>query len=190
MTAASMKAGSFPFAEGLAPRIVVVMGVSGTGKSTVADGLHNLLGWPFQEGDALHPKSNVEKMAAGVPLTDEDRWPWLDTCRDWISERAKEGRGGVLTCSALKRIYRDRLRSSGVDITFLFLAIPEDVISARLQRREGHFMPASLLPSQFATLEEPDADEHVLVLPLTPTPAEQIADAVEALRQDQIVRSR
>ncbi|ARW17656.1 thermoresistant gluconokinase [Komagataeibacter europaeus] len=170
--------------QGIRPLVLVIMGVSGCGKTTLAEGLHNLLGWPYQEGDMLHPRVNVEKMAAGIPLTDADRLPWLQACHKWLLGRVASGQGGILTCSALKRSYRDLLRADGAaDIVFVYLEIPEDVLAERLQRRRGHYMPPSLLPSQLATLEPPTADEHPLVVHLEETPADLIAETIGLLRQ-------
>lgn len=170
-----------------APRVVVVMGVAGSGKSTVAAGLHSLLGWPFMEGDSLHPDSNVSKMSAGDPLTDEDREPWLDQCRVWLDACAASGTGGILSCSALKRAYRDRLRSGGTRPVFIFLRVERDVLADRLKRRRGHFMPVSLLGSQMETLEPPDHDEDVIELDASGTPAEEIRRVILALRQTDLV---
>lgn len=175
---------SQPVAQGISPRVVVVMGVSGSGKTMIAEGLHNLLGWPFQEGDDLHPRANIEKMSEGRPLTDEDRRPWLDACRAWLDRQATSGQGGIMSCSALRRVYRDDLRAGGTDITFLYLAVPEDVLVQRFLRRKGHFMPLALLPSQIETLEPPGPDEHAITLEVSGTPAEGIARALEALRED------
>ncbi|WP_282759429.1 gluconokinase [Komagataeibacter saccharivorans] len=170
--------------QGIQPLVLVVMGVSGCGKTTLAEGLHNLLGWPYQEGDLLHPRANVQKMAAGIPLTDADRTPWLEACHTWLLERVKSGQGGILTCSALKRSYRDLLRADGAaDIVFVYLEIPESTLYDRLRRRRGHYMPASLLPSQLATLEPPTADEHPVVVHLEATPAELIAETLGLLKQ-------
>ncbi|ACI52110.1 carbohydrate kinase, thermoresistant glucokinase family [Gluconacetobacter diazotrophicus PA1 5] len=172
-----------PEAAGIRPQILVIMGVSGCGKTTVAEGLHNILGWPYQEGDLLHPRANVEKMAAGIPLTDEDRWPWLAQCRAWIEARIRDGGGGILTCSALKRAYRDVLRQGDMDpVVFVYLKVPESILKARLARRTGHYMPPSLLPSQLATLEEPTADEHALVIESENAPAEVIAKTIGQLK--------
>jgi carbohydrate kinase (thermoresistant glucokinase family) len=143
-----------------APVVLVVMGVSGSGKTTVARDVAARLGWPFQEGDDLHPAANVAKMRAGQPLDDEDRWPWLAAVAAWIGARLAAGQSGVITCSALRRVYRDRLRRPGV--RFVHLHAPRDVLAARLAGRHGHYMPASLLDSQLATLEEPGDDEHPL----------------------------
>ena len=143
----------------MAPPIIVVTGVSGSGKSTVATLLARSLGLPFCEGDALHPPANVAKMAAGTPLDDRDRAPWLARVHDWM--RAHPA-GGVVSCSALRRRYRDRL-SEGLEPppAFVLLDPPREVLARRLAARQGHFMPASLLDSQLATLERPAADEPV-----------------------------
>ncbi len=133
--------------------IIVVMGVSGVGKSTVAKGISTHLGWEFAEGDAFHPQANIDKMAAGHALDDEDRWPWLRLLRDWMSDQIAAGRSAVVTCSALKRSYRDLLREAGPEVRFLHLAASEKLIGERLQQRKGHFMPTSLLHSQFDALE-------------------------------------
>ena len=145
-------------------RILVVMGVSGSGKSTVALALRDRLGWPFQEGDALHPPRNVDKMRAGIPLDDADRAPWRDACRAWIEARHDAGEPGILTCSALKRSYRDRLSDGLPDVWFLYLKVPEAQLRDRLAHREHHYMPGSLLPTQLRTLEEPGADERVITV--------------------------
>jgi gluconokinase len=161
--------------------ILIVMGVAGTGKSTVAGLLAERLNWEFQEGDALHPPANVAKMSAGIPLTDEDRWPWLDAIGAWIKEKTQRGEPGILTCSALKRSYRDRLR--GPNVIFVFLNGPREVIAARMARRADHFMPPALLNSQLATLEPPTADENVLAVDLGTTPADEVAEVLHALEQ-------
>jgi carbohydrate kinase (thermoresistant glucokinase family) len=154
-------------------RVLVVMGVSGSGKSTVAGLLASRLGWDLAEGDALHPEANVAKMAAGNPLTDDDRWPWLDRVADWVDARLDSGGNGVITCSALKRSYRDRIDRRGSGVQFVYLRVDRAELEARVERREGHFMPASLLESQLATLEEPGQDE-----PAIRVVAEDEADAV------------
>jgi gluconokinase len=159
--------------------ILVVMGVAGTGKSTVAGLLAERLNWEFQEGDALHPPANVAKMSSGTPLTDEDRWPWLDAIATWIKEKSRRGEPGILTCSALKRSYRDRLR--GPNVIFVFLNGSREVITARMASRADHFMPPALLDSQFAALEPPTADENVLEINLAATPAEEVAEVLRAL---------
>jgi len=169
-----------PVARGVKPRVLVVMGVSGSGKTTIAEGLKNTLDWPYEEGDRLHPAANVEKMSAGIPLTDEDRWPWLDKCRVWIDANAATG--GILTCSALKRSYRDLLRKDGAEVLFVYLKVPDFMLRDRLEHRKGHYMPASLLMSQLQTLEEPGADEPVLEVNVQHTPAEAVAYVIGALR--------
>ena len=152
--------------------VLVFMGPSGTGKSTVAALLAGRLGWDLQEGDDLHPASNVAKMAAGHALTDDDRWPWLDRVADWIDGRVAAGRPGVITCSALKRRYRDVLRRENV--TFVLLMGDPAIVRDRLTRRQGHFMPPALLTSQFDALEMPDADEQAVRIDLDLTPQQQV----------------
>lgn len=144
---------------------VFLMGVAGAGKTTVGRVLADRLGMDFQEGDALHPASNVAKLRAGVALDDEDRRPWLDAVADWIGSRIAERAGGVVSCSALRRAYRDRLRTAGgADLPFILLDVGEAILRDRLSRRRGHFMPAALLASQLATLERPAPGERALVL--------------------------
>jgi gluconokinase len=145
-------------------RIVVVMGVSGVGKSTVGQGLATALGWPYAEGDAFHPEANVAKMAAGVPLTDEDRWPWLRGIGAWMSAEVAAGRSAVVTCSALRRSYRDLLREDRPEVVFCHLTADPDLIGTRLGHRTDHYMPASLLPSQMAALEPLGPDEPGVVV--------------------------
>lgn len=141
------------------PDIVVVMGVSGSGKTTVATGLAAAMGWAFAEGDDFHPAANVEKMRSGVALTDEDRWPWLETIGAWISGKEAAGESAVVTCSALRRAYRDVLRRDRPHVRFLHVEAPGAVIADRVEHRAGHYMPPSLLPSQLATLEPLAPDE-------------------------------
>lgn len=141
-----------------APRFIVVMGVSGSGKTTVGRALASALGWPFHEGDAYHPAANVEKMARGEALTDEDRAPWLAALRALIASVLRAGTHGVLACSALRHSYRKALVPASVrrgEVRFVFLDVPAEVLRERLAHRSGHYMPASLLPSQLATLEPP-----------------------------------
>ena len=143
-----------------APCALVIMGVSGSGKTTIADKLAERLGWTCEDGDKYHPKSNVEKMSAGHPLTDEDRWPWLNAIADEI-ERVCRARGHVVVaCSALKRIYRDVLLRGRDDVRIVFLNGTQKLIANRLAARKGHFMPPGLLDSQFRTLEPPGPDEN------------------------------
>ena len=142
-----------------APDVIVVMGVSGSGKTTVATGLATAMGWEFAEGDDFHPVVNVEKMRNGVALTDHDRWPWLETIGAWISAKEAAGESAVVTCSALRRAYRDVLRRDRPQVRFLHVEAPRTVIADRVEQREGHYMPPSLVPSQLATLEPLAADE-------------------------------
>ena len=159
--------------------VLVIMGVSGSGKSTVAGILAGQLGWDLEEGDDLHPAENVAKMASGIPLTDEDRWPWLDTIASWIIEHTMAGIPGIITCSALKKIYRDRLREKNV--VFVHLAGSKEQIGRRLTARMDHYMPPSLLDSQIATLEPPGPDENTIVVDVGRTPAEEAAEVVRRL---------
>src|SRR2546425_4323144 len=133
--------------------ILVVMGVSGSGKTTIAKALADRLGWAFEEGDDLHPGSDVTKMHSGHPLDDRDRWPWLEKVAGWIDGWRQAGKSGVITCSALKRSYRDFLARGRPEVRLLYLHGDIELIAARLAARRGHFMPASLLGSQLATLE-------------------------------------
>ena len=166
------------------PRVLICMGVSGAGKSTVALLVDKLLGWPFQEGDELHSPENVEKMRQGTPLTDEDRWPWIDRCRDWIDGRlAADGRG-LITCSALRRAYRERLIGAHKDaVRILYLRASREILLDRLQHRTGHYMPVSLLDSQLHTLEEPASDENPIVVDVEQTPDEMIREILRKLRE-------
>jgi gluconokinase len=138
---------------------VVVMGVSGSGKSTVAAGLVDRLGCAFAEGDDFHPPANVAKMRAGMPLDDDDRWPWLRRLAAWIGEHEQAGRNAVVTCSALKRSYRDLLRDGHPSVWFAHVTVDPDLLRQRVQKRSGHYMPPSLLDSQLATLEPLQDDE-------------------------------
>jgi gluconokinase len=145
-----------------APCALIVMGVAGSGKSTIGETLAARLGWAFEDGDRFHPASNVAKMSAGQPLTDEDRWPWLRAIADEIDRLCAAGERAVVACSALRRIYRDILVHGRNDIRIIYLDGTQQLIGDRLGRRKGHFMPAGLLESQFKTLEPPTRDEHPL----------------------------
>ena len=160
--------------------ILVVMGVAGSGKTTIARMLADRLGWRFQEGDALHPPANVAKMSAGTPLTDEDRWPWLHAIAAVIDGWRAEGASGIVTCSALKRAYRAILAGGRPDVRIVHLAGDKALIAARMAARKGHFMPTALLDSQFATLEPPGAEENPIVVDIAPGP-EAIVAGLEAL---------
>ena len=149
-------------------RRIVIMGVSGCGKSSVGAGLAERLGIPYRDGDDLHPAANVDKMRAGVPLTDDDRWPWLDRVATVLRDEAPV----IVGCSALRRVYRDRIRqSAGGPVTFIHLAGDRAVIAERMAARTGHYMPTTLLDSQFATLEPPGSDEALTVDIDQPLPA-------------------
>jgi gluconokinase len=161
---------------------LIVMGVSGSGKTTVAELIAKRLGWPFMEGDRLHPKANVEKMRQGIPLTDADRAPWLDRIGEELKSWAAEGRSGVMTCSALKRAYRDRIRIARPDVRFVYLKGSLALIEARVAARHHEYMPASLLQSQFDTLEEPTPDEPgVVTIDAAGSADEEAAAAIAAL---------
>ena len=163
------------------PSVVVVMGVSGCGKSTIASMLAHRLNWIFEEGDWFHPPSNVEKMHNGVPLTDEDRWPWLHGIAAWIDATRRVGNHGTVACSALKRAYRDILVGERPDVRIVYLKGGRDLIARRLAARDGHFMPPSLLESQFAILEEPQPDEHPIVVSIAPHPRQIVEEIVKRL---------
>jgi gluconokinase len=158
--------------------IYVVMGVSGSGKSLIGDGLAHALGVQHVEGDAYHPPANLLRMAAGIPLTDADRQGWLTALADRIAEAKRAGVGLVVSCSALRRRYRDVLRAGASDIRFIYLKGSRELIAARLAVRRGHFMPLSLLDSQLATLEEPWPDERAWVYDIAPAPESIVADIV------------
>ncbi|MFD9816684.1 gluconokinase [Streptomyces sp. NPDC059080] len=162
------------------PHVIVVMGVAGTGKTTIGPLVAEALGVPYAEGDAFHPPANIAKMTAGTPLDDADRGPWLDAIGAWAHERA--GRGGVVSCSALKRGYRDRLRAAAPEVVFLHLTGDRALIERRMAERKGHFMPAALLDSQFATLEPLGGDERGVAVDVSGTPEEIAARAADALR--------
>ena len=161
--------------------ILLLMGVSGSGKSTLAEELVHRLGWRMQEGDALHPPANVAKMARGEALTDEDRAPWLDAIGRVIDGWRAAGRAGIVTCSALKRAYRDRLRAGRPELVFVYLHGEKQLIHDRLAHRRGHFMPAALLDSQIATLEAPAADEHAISLAVDRPPAALATELLDSL---------
>ena len=157
---------------------IVVMGVSGSGKTTIAERLAGRLGWRLLEGDRFHPPANVAKMAAGTPLTDDDRWPWLRAIADTMGQ----GGDAVVACSALKRAYRDVLRAGQADVRFVHLRGGRSVIAARMAARHDHFMPPALLDSQLATLEEPAADERAIVVDVDGTPEAIVERVLEELR--------
>ena len=161
------------------PVVLVVMGVSGAGKTTVGKLLAERLGWAFEEGDSLHPLANVRKMEAGIPLTDDDRWPWLARVADWVDGQLDSGKDGVITCSALKRSYRTLINRRGSGVEFVYLAVSKSELEERVTNRPEHFMPASLLDSQLAVLE----------VPVDPEPAiREQADADAILVVDRVLR--
>lgn len=162
-------------------RLIVVMGVSGSGKSTLAEGLSRRLGWPFCEGDALHPASNIAKMSRGEPLTDDDRWPWLDAVGQWLDECTEAGTKAVVTCSALRRRYRDVLREGRPGVRFCHVVAPEETVRSRLGRRQGHYMPAGLLPSQLEALEPLQPDEPGVTVTADGDPGSVLDEALRRL---------
>ncbi|TML32673.1 MAG: gluconokinase [Actinobacteria bacterium] len=157
------------------------MGVSGSGKTTVGAMLAGRLHWVYAEADDFHPLANIEKMAAGHPLTDEDRKPWLAAIGAWIDKQIEAGQPGVVTCSALKRAYRDELRAGRPEVRLVYLHGDRDLIAARLASRHGHFFHADMLDTQFRDLEEPTPEEQVLVVPISGTPAEIVAEILADL---------
>ncbi len=162
--------------------VVVLMGVCGSGKTEVGRRLADRLGCDFLDGDDFHPSTNVEKMRSGIPLTDADRWPWLDHLAAEITSRHETERGGVVACSALARRYRDRLGLARPGIVLVHLDGSRDLLAARLAARQGHFMPPGLLDSQLATLERPAADERALEIDVAASPdaiSERIAEAIK-----------
>ena len=163
------------------PMIVVVMGVSGSGKTTIAKLLAETLGWQFQEGDTLHPPENVEKMSAGIPLTDADRLPWLRKIAETIDGWRACGESGVITCSSLKRSYRDIIVGDRPDVRLVYLKGSHDLIRQRMAARHGHFMPPTLLDSQFSTLEEPSPDENAIVVDIGGEPQKIVREIANRL---------
>src|SRR6266702_1659251 len=165
--------------NGETPCALIVMGVSGSGKSTIADGLAERLRWTSEDGDRFHPASNVAKMSAGHPLTDEDRWPWLQAIADEIDRVCKAGEHAVIACSALKRAYRDVLVHGRNDVRIIYLKGTQELIAGRLASRKGHFMPPGLLASQFKTLEPPDVDEKPVTVSID-APVETVVGDIMA----------
>ncbi len=164
------------------PEVLVLMGVSGCGKTTVAAILSGRLDWPFEEGDALHPPANVEKMRSGHPLDDADRKPWLETVATWVEECLDAGSNGLITCSALKRSYREIINRRGSQgVKFVYLHGSRELIAERLATRHGHFMPPTLLDSQFATLEEPGPDERAVRVEIGGSPSSIANTIIEKL---------
>jgi gluconokinase len=162
---------------------IVVMGVSGSGKSTVGAALAARLGVEFEDGDDLHPQANIAKMSAGIPLTDDDRWPWLDAVGDWLASRP----AGVVACSALRRVYRDRIRARVPSAYVVHLAGDRETIAARQAARRGHFMPPALEASQFATLEPLEADEAGVTLDVALS-VDALVELAAQRAQDEVAR--
>jgi gluconokinase len=163
------------------PLVIVLMGVSGSGKSTTGAALSRKLGWPFRDADTFHPPANVAKMSRGAPLTDEDRWPWLAAIAQWIDARCQAGERGIVSCSALKRTYRSRIIGTRSGVRLVYLKGDMALVGRRLQARKGHFMPASLLESQFAVLEEPQAEERALTVSIAMSPRRVVGTIIERL---------
>lgn len=163
------------------PLVLVVMGVSGSGKTTVGRALAERLGWPFFEGDDLHPDANVKKMEGGEPLADADRQPWLEEIRDLVARLLAEGRSGVVACSALKRAYRELIREGGDAVRFVYLRGERAQIRERIEQRKDHYMPSELLGSQFDALEEPTPDENVLEVSIEGSPEATAREVVRRL---------
>jgi gluconokinase len=172
-----------------APAVMIVMGVSGSGKSTLGALLARRLNWEFEDADWLHPASNVDKMHSGIPLTDADRLPWLDAVATWIDDTRRSGGHAVVACSALKRRYRDILIGERTDVRLVYLKGEETLIARRIATRHEHFMPPSLLHSQFEALEEPGADEAPVTVSIEPQPRQIVAQILSALALVEDVRN-
>lgn len=163
--------------------VIVVMGVSGSGKTTLGRSLADRTGWPFLDADDLHSAEAITRMAAGIPLTDADRWPWLDRVAAWIAARREVGEPGVVACSALKRSYRDRLRKADPGLRLVYIRAEREQIAERLNRRTAHFFPPILAWAQFDDLEEPGPDEDVVTIPMGQTPGDELNATIAALAQ-------
>jgi carbohydrate kinase (thermoresistant glucokinase family) len=168
--------------QAVLPKILVVMGVSGSGKTTIGTQLALALRWNFEDADWFHPTRNIDKMHAGIPLTDEDRAPWLIGIADFIDQARLGGHHAVVTCSALKRRYRTVIIGNRPDVRLIYLKGDMELIGRRMATRHEHFMPASLLQSQFDALEEPGPDENPVVVSVEPRPREIVAQILEALK--------
>jgi gluconokinase len=168
------------------PCVLIVMGVAGSGKTTIASRLAERLGWTFEDGDRFHPPANVAKMSAGHPLTDEDRWPWLQAIADEIDSVCGRGGHAVIACSALKRAYRDLLVHGRSDVRIVFLKGTQSLIADRLARRKGHFMPAGLLDSQFKTLEPPELEERAIAVSIDASVETIVDDIIRQLAASSI----
>jgi gluconokinase len=163
--------------------IAVIMGVSGSGKTTIAQGVAARLGWHVLEGDTFHPPANVQKMSKGIPLGDADRLPWLEAIAAAIDRMLTQGLPAAIACSALKRKYRDILIGKRPDVVLVYLKGSQELIGQRMANREGHFMPPSLLGSQFATLEEPEPDEHPIIVDVRAPSEAIVSDVIKAMQE-------
>ena len=174
-----------PARMSVAPSILVVLGVSGAGKTTIASMLAKRLDWQFEDADWFHPPENVAKMSAGTPLTDADRWPWLAKIHEWIEAAHARGEHAIIACSALRRAYREVLVGDlGLAVRMVYLEGSRELIESRLNLRHGHFMPATLLDSQFATLEVPGADENPITVSIAPHPREIVTNIIAAIETE------
>jgi gluconokinase len=178
---AKSRPGPIPRAGRVSGVILLVMGVSGSGKTTVGTLLAERLGWPYADADSFHPAGNVAKMRGGVPLGDEDRWPWLEAMAAWMDREIAAGRSAVTSGSALKRAYRDLLRRDRPQLRIVYLEGDRELVGARLTSRKGHFFPVTLLDSQFRELEPPAPDEGVLTVSAAGTPARIPSEIIERL---------
>jgi carbohydrate kinase (thermoresistant glucokinase family) len=165
-----------------APAVIVVMGVASSGKTSLGERLAERLGWPFRDADSFHPPANVAKMSSGIPLTDEDRKPWLAAIAAWIDDLRASGGNGIVTCSALKKAYRDVIVGDRPDVALVYLRGSRELIGERMAARQHHFMPPALLDSQFATLEEPGVDENPLIVQVEASKEAIVEQVVRELR--------
>ncbi|SFD35058.1 gluconokinase/6-phosphogluconolactonase [Bosea sp. CRIB-10] len=171
------------FANGAGkPAVIVVMGVASSGKTSLGERLAERLGWPFRDADSFHPPANVAKMSSGTPLTDEDRRPWLAAIAAWIDDLRATGKNGIVTCSALKKAYREVIVGDRPDVALVYLKGSRELIGQRMAARQHHFMPPALLDSQFATLQEPGADENPLVVQVEASKEAIVEQVVRELR--------
>jgi gluconokinase len=169
--------------------VIVMMGVSSSGKTTIGALLAGRLHWEFEDADWFHPESNIDKMHAGIPLTDEDRWPWLKAIAAWIDQARAQGHHAVLACSALKRSYRNIIIGDRADVALVYLKGSEPLIARRIATRHGHFMPPRLLHSQFEALEEPGADEHPIIVSVEPKPRDVVEQIIAKLGNREVQRT-